>query len=609
MQQLRDSTKWIIGLIFVAFVGLMVFEWGADISGRTAGAQGEIGRVNGTPVPYEQYRASYRNLYDRAQSFQEDPITNAQTTQLEEQAWDESVTAILIGQELKRRGIVVTDEEVRNAALFSPPPEAMSNPAYMTDGQFDLAKYQQFVSVASFDFLASLEAFYRDVIPRGKLLRQVSSGIYVSDSELWDLYRESNETASVSYVSFEPQVRVSDGEFEIRPREVSDYYSDHREDFFVPSSARIVSVAFTKAPTPEDTAAVLTRVAEIRQSILDGEDFAEAAARESEGPTAAEGGELGIIRQGQLAPDLDSIVFDTRLNRVTEPVTAPSGVHLFEVTDRWGEDSAQVRHIVVNLDRTEESEIALFTRADSLEALGESMSLAEAAAVLGMEADTLEIIETGPFVPGAGNVGEGSDWIFDPETSPGDVSPVFENSSSFYSMELISFDESRYLTESEAETAIRSSIGLQKKIEVAAEEAGELVEEVRAGRSLAEVAPEFGLETMDAGPFTRVQFASGLGRFNAATGTAFGLSVGEVSDAVVAIGNVFVMERTVSQPADSAVWLAQLEVQREQEVARIRQARLNLWIEALRDAADIVDRREQVLVSSDDRSALPPPIY
>lgn len=606
MQQLRNSTKWIMILVAIAFVGLMVFEWGADISGRTSGGSGEIGRVNGTPVRFDDYNLAYRNIHDRVQAAQEDPITNALTAEIENQAWDETVTSILIQQELDRRGIVVTDEEIRNAALFSPPPDVMTNAAFQTDGQFDLSKYQQFVSTAPSDWLLGLEGFYRDVIPRGKLLRQVGAGIHVPDSELWDRYREQNETASASFVSFDPLQRVADDQIAISEREIADYYSDNREDFFVPASATVVSVAITKAPTPEDTAAVLDRVDEIRQSILDGEDFAEVAARESAGPTAADGGELGIVSKGDMVPGLDSVVFATRPNRVSEPVTTSFGVHLLDVTERWGQDSAQVRHIVVNFERTDDSEIALFTLADSLEQLSESVSLAEAAATLGLEADTLEIIETGPLVPGAGNVAQGGEWIFDPQTVVGEASPVFENSVSFYAMELVNYDGARHLSESEAESAIRNAIGVEKKIELAIEEAQELVDEIRSGRSLAEVAPEFALELQNADNFTRVQFVFGLGRMDAAVGTAFGLEVGEVSGVVRADQRVFVIERTASQPADSMAWTAQLDVQREQEIARLRQARLDVWIEALRDAADIVDRREQVLTSSADDQALPP---
>lgn len=611
MEQLRRSTKWIMILVALAFGGLMFFEWGMDITGQTAGSFGEIGRVNGVSVSYEQYMASYRNLYDQAAALQEEPITNVQNSDIEDQAWDEVVNSILIQEELERRNILVTDEEVRAAALTSPPPDLMANPAFLTDDVFDITKYQQFIATADNLLQLQLEAYYRDIIPRGKLLRQVSLGIHLSDAELWSAYRDLNETASVSYVSFDPTERVADDEIEITDAEISRYYTDNREDFLVPASAGVISVSFSKAPTAADTAAVLAQAGEIRRSILDGEDFGEAAARESaDEATAPDGGSLGVFSQGDMVAPFDSAVFATPLNRITGPVQTSFGVHLIEVLERWGQDSAQARHILLPFERTEESEIDMLAMADSLEELGEFMPLADAAEVLGLEADTLDLIETLPIIPGAGDVAEGGEWIFDPETAVGDVSPVFENSASFYGIELVSIDPSRYLTEEEAEAAIRGTIGVDKKVAVALEEAREFAAEVHSGRSMAEVAREYGVEVRDAGPFSRNAFALGLGQHNAAVGTAFGLDVGEISDAVEANRNAYVIEKTGSEPADSLAWVEQIDQQRFRSVTVIQQQRLAQWIEALRATARIVDRREQVLNPPDDQQGLPlPPVF
>ena len=607
MEQLRRSTKWIMILVALAFGGLMFFEWGMDITGQTSGSFGEIGRVNGTPISYDQYMASYRNLYDQLAQFQEEPITNAQNSELEDQAWNEVVNSILIQQELDRRRIIVTDEEVQTAALLSPPPDVMSNAAFQTDGAFDITKYQQFVATADNLMQLQLEAYYRDVIPRGKLLRQVSSGIYVSDAELWSAYRDLNERASVSYVSFEPLSRVSDDQIEILAEEVSRYYDDNQEEFLVPASAGVISVAFTKAPTSADTTAVIDMASDLRQSILDGEDFGEVAMREStDEATAPDGGDLGVFAQGTMVAEFDSAVFATSLGRVTEPVHTSFGVHLIEVSERWGQDSAQARHILLPFVRTDESEIDLLATADSLEELGESMPLTDAAVSLGLETDTVDLIETLPIVPGAGDVAEGGEWVFDPETTVGDVSPVFENPTTFYAIEVVSIDPARTLSLEEAEPAIRGNIGTDKKVAAALDEARELAAEVQEGRTLAEVAREFGLEVRDAGPFARNDFVPGLGRHNAAVGTAFGLEIGEVSDAVEANRNAYVMERTGFEAADSLAWLEQVDVQRAQAVGAIQQQRLTQWIEALRANASIVDRREQVLAPADDQLPLPP---
>ncbi len=611
MEQLRRSTKWIMILVALAFGGLMFFEWGMDITGQTSGSFGEIGRVNGTPVAYEQYMASYRNLYDRQQQLQEEPITNAQNSELEDQAWDEVVNGILIQQELERRRIMVTDDEVRSAALLSPPPDLMSSPAFQTDGVFDVTRYQQFIATADNVTQLQLEAYYRDVIPRGKLMRQLSSGIHPTDAQLWRAWRDANERASASFAVFEARTRIADDRIEVSQDEVERYYDENREEFLVPASAELIYVTLGKAPIAADTAAVLERAESLREEILEGADFAELAERESsdEG-TASLGGDLGVFGRGQMVEAFDSAVFAAPPGAVTEPVRTRFGAHLIEVTERWGQDSAQARHILLPFERTDESEIDLLAMADSLEELGEAMTLADAAAILELETDTTEMIATLMMVPGAGPIAEGGEWIFEPETAVGDVSPVFENATAFYALEVVSIDPERYMSVEEAEPSIRATIGVEKKTVLAVEEAREFAAEVRSGRTLADVAREFGLEVREAESFARDDFVPGLGRRNAAVGTAFGLEVGEVSDGVEANGNAYVIERTSLEAADSTAWLEQIDVQRMQVAGLIRQERLALWIEALRANARIVDRREQVLSAPEDDQGLPlPPVF
>ncbi|MGI9627157.1 MAG: SurA N-terminal domain-containing protein [Longimicrobiales bacterium] len=608
MRTMRENTVWIMIVTALAFVALMVFDWGMDITGQTAGSFGEIGRVNGTPVMYDPYIATYRNLYNQLQDQQEEPITNLQNTELEDRAWDEIVNSILIQQELRRRGIVVTDEEVVEAARFSPPPELLSSPVFATDGQFDQQKYQQFVATADNQTLLQLEAYYRDVIPRGKLLRQVASGIYLSEAELWMAFKDANEEATARFVSFDPLTRVNDDQIEISAQEVESYYDANREDFAVPATARVVSVSMTKTPTAADTANVMEEALAIRQEILDGGDFAEVAQRTSTDESTSEnGGSLGVFPKARMVPAFDSVVFQAALNRITEPVKTQFGVHLIEVTERWGQDSAAARHILLPFERTDDSEIALLALADSVEELSESMTLTEAAIDVGLPTDTLDVTENFPLIPGAGQVAEGGEWAFDPETSPGDVSPVFENATSFYGMELISVDPAGYLTVEEAEGAIRQTIGVEKKTTIAVSEAEEFLAQVSQGRSLDEVAREYALEVREAGPFSRADFWPGLGRQNAAVGALFGLEVGETSSVIQANQNAFILERTDALPADSTVFVEQLDLMRAQSVNAVQQQRLAQWIEALRESADIVDRRDDVLNQTEEENTVQVP--
>lgn len=609
MRQMREATKPIMLFTALAFVALMVFEWGMDITGRSSGGFGEIGTVNGDPVSYDAYMAAYRGLYDQAQQAQEEPITSQQNKELEDAAFDEVVNQILIRQELERRGITVTNDEIRDAAQYSPPADL--RPQFSDEqGNFDFQAYQGFLAQLPQDQLLLLESYYRDVIPRGKLLRQVASGIFLPDGQLWQMYRDMNEAVEIEYVPLNPATRYEDADITVAPAEVEAYYRANQAEFEMPARATVKAAVLPKTPTSADTLAVLERARELRREIQDGADFAEVARRESsdEG-TAPAGGDLGTFTRGQMVAPFDSAVFAARLEQVTEPVRTGFGVHLIEVTQRWGADSAQARHILLPYQRTDASEIELLTRADSLEDLASAMPLTEAAAALGLETVTVDITASFPFLAGAGQVGEGSDWAFE-EAAPGDVSPVFENAQAFYALELVESEPAGVIPLEDAAVAIESQIRFDKKLERGLEEAREVARRAREGEALANVAADLGLEMRPAGPFTRNDFVPGIGRQNAAVGAAFALQPGQVSDAVATPANVFVIQMLSRTPADSTAWLDQRDEQRQAIVNGLQQQRLQEWIEALRASAKIVDRRDVVLQPADEDAPMGlPPVF
>ena len=599
MRQMREATKPIIFLAFAAFVALMVFQWGMDITGRSSGSYGEIGRVNGEAVTYDAYMASYRNLYDQVQRSQEEPVSTQQNKELEDAAFDEVVNQILVRQELERRGISVTNEEIQQAAQYSPPADL--RPQFSDSlGRFDLQAYQSFLAQLPQDQLLLLEAYYRDVIPRGKLLRQVSSGIYLSDGALWQQWKDQNETVEIRYVPLNPGSRYDDAEVPVERSEVQAYYDTHQEEFEMPARATVRAVVLDKTPLASDTAAALEKARAVRQEILDGADFAAVALRESsDESTRDRGGELGVFPKGRMVAAFDSVAFAARVGQLSEPVKTGFGYHLIEVENRWGADSVQARHILLPVQRTDSSEIALLTLADSLEDMGVSMTLEEAATNLGMNTTTVDITANFPFLTGAGQIAEGADWAFE-EAAPGDVSPVFENPQAFYALELVNSEPAGVIPLDDAAVAIESQLRFEKKLERAGQDGQQVADRAQTGEALPNVAADLGLEVRSAGPFSRNDFVPGIGRQNAAVGVAFALAPGQVSDAVATPANVFVMEILAKTPADSIAWLDQKDQQRQNAIGMLQQQRLQEWIEALRAAATIVDRRDVVLRPADE---------
>jgi len=605
MKQMRDNTKWIMLVTALAFVALMVFEWGMDITGISSNSP-ELGRVGSTPVTMDAYQTAYRNLYEQVSRSQSEPITSQQNREIEDAAWNEVVNQILIRQELERRGIRVTDDEIRQAALVAPPPEFQQAAAFQTDGQFDLAKYQQYIASSADDLLLlQLEAYYRDVIPRGKLLRQVTAGIQVSDAKLWRTFRDENETVAVRFVALDPERRIPDDRAAVSRSEIESYYRANREDFRISAAAEVRLVALPKGATAADSAAVSGRAGELLAELLGGADFAAIAERESadEG-SLSRGGELGVVRAGvTLPPSLDSAVFNGPVGRAQGPVQTTFGLHIVRVDQRWGADSASARHILLPFERTDASEMLLLARADSLERLGQNRSLTEVAGILGVEVQSATLTEDFPLAPAVGLAGEGVEWALS-EAAVGDVSPVFETQLAFYAVELVSTRAAGYQTVDDVAALIEGTLRLEKKIELAKEEGNRWAAEIRSGsRTLEQVAEENGLTLTAPDPFTRVDFVPGLGRQNAAIGAAFGLQPGQISQVVASGPNAFLIEVLEVTPAEREQFEAIREFRAQQTAQAIQQQRLGEWLEGLRAATRIVDRRQEVFRAAEEAAA------
>lgn len=84
------------------------------------------------------------------------------------------------------------------------------------------------------------------------------------------------------------------------------------------------------------------RVAELRQRIMDGEDFAMLAKEYSDDiGSASEGGALGWTNPGQMVPEFEAAMASTKIGEISEPIRSEFGWHILEVTDRREQNIAE----------------------------------------------------------------------------------------------------------------------------------------------------------------------------------------------------------------------------------------------------------------------------
>jgi peptidyl-prolyl cis-trans isomerase D len=594
MRKMRELTPAIFLVVVLAFVGLMVFEWGMDISGQSSGRPQELGRVNGTSIRYEEWSRVYDALTEQARA-ERGRLTDEDLRQLREAAWDQLVTEVLIQQELRRLGIRVTDEEIRAAFRTAPPPWLREHPAFQTDGRFDAQKYREYFTSPAADrqLLLQIENYYRSVLPRIRLMEQLSTGIVVTDAELWQLWRDRTERVRVEYVVLDPRVLVPDESVSVSDAEVRRFYEQHRKDYGRPAQATLAAVSLLREPSAEDTAAAIARARALRDSVLAGADFAELVRRHSADPGSREaGGELGWVRRDEVVGPLADAAFALRPGQVSEPVVSPSGVHLVRLLDRRG-DSIRVAHLLLRIGLTEESELRYLEQVDRLETLALRRGLRAAADSLGLPVRQVTVVEGSTFVAGVGELGSAVEWALHDSTAVGDVSPLYENDAGYHIFELLSRRAAGLAPLDEVRASVERRLLTDRKKERVRRTAEAIVAAVRNGASLRDAAAAHRLEVRTSPPFTRMDFVPDLGQMNEAIGVAFGLPEGAVSDVVEANDRFYVLRVLERIPPDRQAFEAQKEVQRAQLANLRRERQWELHLRELRRRAEIRDFRDR----------------
>lgn len=81
----------------------------------------------------------------------------------------------------------------------------------------------------------------------------------------------------------------------------------------------------------------------IKERLENGADFAELARLNSNDLSAAKGGDLGWLYQGDTVPEFEKAMDALRINQISEPIQSPFGFHLIQVLERRTEDATAER--------------------------------------------------------------------------------------------------------------------------------------------------------------------------------------------------------------------------------------------------------------------------
>jgi peptidyl-prolyl cis-trans isomerase SurA len=137
----------------------------------------------------------------------------------------------------------------------------------------------------------------------------------------------------------------------ITNEEVQAFYNEHKKELEEPEAVRLAEILIStqtpkpaddkdatnqNAPLPEDPARVAEAQAQandLLQQLRKGANFEEFAKKYSAGPTAAQGGEIGSFKRGEMAKELEDKTFSLKPGEVSDVIRTRQGFIIFKVLE------------------------------------------------------------------------------------------------------------------------------------------------------------------------------------------------------------------------------------------------------------------------------------
>jgi len=274
-------------VLIICSLMLLCVPVGAEVVDKiVAVVNDEIITLTEFNTAFEPY---LKNIEDNYKGKDKEAIIN----QAKESFLKRLVDNLLIEQEAKKAGmgIVIKDEEVMDV-IRDMMAKKKSN---MEDFKKNLAREGT--------SLESLKKDIRSQMMRIRLLRrEIKSKVIVSDEE------------------------------------IGEYYNKNRQDYEGKEAVRLRQI-FLAIPAKADKktkAKIKEEAQQLRKRVLAGEPFELLAVKYSQGPGAAQGGDIGFIEKGTIIAAVESVAFNLPMEQVSEVIESGIGFHIIKVVDKKG---------------------------------------------------------------------------------------------------------------------------------------------------------------------------------------------------------------------------------------------------------------------------------
>lgn len=118
--------------------------------------------------------------------------------------------------------------------------------------------------------------------------------------------------------------------------EIKKFYEDHKSELARPEAVKLSEILVSTDQAGDDQTkidALKAKADDLLKQIRGGANFEDLAKKESQDPSGAQGGDLGLFERGKLAKQLEDLTFGMKKGDVSDVIRTKQGFVILKVTD------------------------------------------------------------------------------------------------------------------------------------------------------------------------------------------------------------------------------------------------------------------------------------
>ena len=534
--------KGVFCILILVFIGWGVGSY--DPAQQTAA----VAVVNGIDVTVAELNQAHQSLLRAYQELYGAAYSPEAVRQLDlpGRALDELITTALLESEGRRLGLRVTDEEVadsiRSIGAFSP------------DGRFDKGTYLRFLRLSQIsdeEFVAQ----QRRMLLTRQVEKLVTDGARMSDEEVRDRYLMEHQQVDLRYLKvpwapLRETVTVSDddltryyeanseryrapervafdfvfygterfaGTADVSEDDVKQYYDEQAAERFTdPAQVELRQLVLNipAGANAEQREKIRARAQELAGQAA-GADFGALAKAHSEhAASATKGGALGWVSRADLDPIVADAAFALAEGGVSGPVELPQGIYVLKADATRGPRPRPLDEVRADIERTLRGErgrtLARGAAEEDAGKIASGATLDEMATARNLAVERSKPLSVQDVDPVLGPVAPAVTVAL--KLAQGETSDVVEVGSGFILLRPAETVPAMVPPLDEVRARVEADLRVERAREQAKTKAEAILAELRAGKSLNEVAAARQLTVGDTGAFGAAgQTVPGLG--------------------------------------------------------------------------------------------------